>query len=79
MVGGLILYFAFSPTAQRLSVGNYNVGIFPHTVLISMSQALPITRQEMLNIAGVTEAKYERFGQEFLNVTMTYATMLASE
>lgn len=42
--------------------------VFPDASLIEMSVFLPKTKQEMLNITGVGEAKFEKYGERFLSV-----------
>lgn len=38
-----------------------------------MSLNLPETREEMLAIAGVTHANYEKYGRDLLKITGKYA------
>ncbi|XP_028399209.1 uncharacterized protein LOC114522671 [Dendronephthya gigantea] len=38
-----------------------------------MADKLPMTREEMLDIEGVTEYKMETFGSHFLELTLAYA------
>ena len=42
--------------------------IFADVTLRQMAEKLPMTREEMLDIEGVTEYKMDKFGQEFLEV-----------
>ena len=40
-----------------------------------MAQALPVTLQEMALVEGVPQSKIDKFGQEFLTLTMNYASL----
>ena len=40
--------------------------IFSDATLIDMAQKRPMSREQMLNVSGVGEVKYERFGNAFL-------------
>ena len=42
--------------------------IFADVTLRQMAEKLPMTREEMLDIEGVTEYKMDTFGQQFLEV-----------
>ena len=44
-----------------------------------MAQALPVTPDEMRTIDQVTSVRYSKYGEDFLEVTIKYATILASE
>lgn len=46
--------------------------VFGDATLISMSNSYPTTADEMLNISGVGQIKYEKYGQEFINVIEKY-------
>lgn len=46
--------------------------VFPDTTLLEMAAALPRNREEMLSITGVGEYKYERYGQQFLDLIQQY-------
>lgn len=49
------------------------------TTLQDMSQKLPITKEEMLNVQGMTEAKWKNSrGEEFLKVTLKYSSQCTS-
>ena len=37
-----------------------------------MSTYLPVTREEMLEISGVAQAKYEKYGELFIEVIREY-------
>ncbi len=41
--------------------------IFSDKTLIDMCVKLPMNREEMLSVTGVGEAKYEKYGEKFLN------------
>ena len=41
--------------------------IFNDATLIDMAQKRPISREQMLNVSGVGETKFERFGEAFLD------------
>ena len=45
--------------------------IFADVTLRQMADKLPMTREEMLDIEGVTEYKMDKFGQQFLEVCIT--------
>lgn len=57
-------------TAKELSVPAYVV--FTDKTLHEMSAYLPTTREEMLQISGVAQAKYEKFGRQFGEVIKSY-------
>jgi ATP-dependent DNA helicase RecQ len=42
--------------------------VFTDKTLIEMSQRMPVTESEMLDISGVAEAKYRKYGETFINV-----------
>ena len=46
--------------------------IFADKTLILMSKARPHTKAEMLEISGVGEYKYEKYGEEFLNALNSF-------
>lgn len=46
--------------------------IFSDRTLIDMCVKLPMNREEMLNVAGVGERKYEKYGERFLNRIREY-------
>ena len=45
--------------------------IFADVTLRQMADKLPMTREEMLDLEGVTEYKMDQFGQQFLEVCVT--------
>jgi len=47
--------------------------IFSDKVLLEISLKLPKTKDEMLNIAGMGAIKYEKYGEQFLNVCQELA------
>lgn len=57
-------------TARQMHVPAYVV--FTDKTLLEMSTYLPVTRDEMLMISGVAQAKYEKYGQEFMAVIRKY-------
>lgn len=57
-------------TAKNMKVPAYVV--FTDKTLQEMSAYLPVTRDEMLEISGVAQAKYERYGELFMNVIREY-------
>lgn len=57
-------------TARKLHVPAYVV--FTDRTLREMSGYLPATREEMLAITGVAQAKYEKYGRQFLDVIQGY-------
>ena len=46
--------------------------VFTDKTLQEMSTYLPVTRDEMLEISGVAQAKYEKYGELFMNVIREY-------
>jgi len=44
--------------------------IFSDKTLIDMSAKVPKNREEMLNVSGVGEVKFQRYGEAFLNVIL---------
>jgi len=42
--------------------------VFSDAVLIDMAKKRPVGREEMLSVSGVGEAKFEKFGERFLEV-----------
>lgn len=56
--------------ARDLNVPAYVV--FTDKSLLEMSTYLPASKAEMLEIHGVAQAKYERFGEEFMKVISEY-------
>ncbi|MCY6370289.1 DNA helicase RecQ [Clostridium ganghwense] len=56
--------------AQREAVPPYIV--FADSSLKEMSEIVPLNREEMLNIKGVGEKKFEKYGEEFLQVLIHY-------
>ena len=57
-------------TAKNMKVPAYVV--FTDKTLQEMSTYLPVTRDEMLEISGVAQAKYEKYGELFMNVIREY-------
>lgn len=57
-------------TAKNMRVPAYVV--FTDKTLQEMSTYLPVTRDEMLEISGVAQAKYEKYGELFMNVIREY-------
>lgn len=57
-------------TAKNMKVPAYVV--FTDKTLREMSTYLPVTRDEMLEISGVAQAKYEKYGELFMNVIREY-------
>ncbi|MES0489862.1 MAG: DNA helicase RecQ [Leptospirales bacterium] len=53
--------------------------VFNDKTLIEMSSALPVTRTEMLEIGGVGEKKYDRFGKEFIDLCLTFKKELSEK
>ena len=47
--------------------------IFPDTTLQEMAAYLPQNREEMLKINGVGQVKYERYGEQFLEIIKLYS------
>ncbi|MCY6483780.1 DNA helicase RecQ [Clostridium aestuarii] len=56
--------------AQREAVPPYIV--FADSSLKEMSEYVPLIKEEMLNVKGVGEKKFERYGEEFLEVIIEY-------
>ena len=46
--------------------------VFGDATLLSMANTYPTTQQELLNISGVGQVKYERYGQNFIDAIETY-------
>lgn len=57
-------------TARAMRVPAYVV--FTDRTLLEMSGYLPVTREEMLAITGVAQAKYEKYGEQFMSVIREY-------
>ncbi len=57
-------------TARAMHVPAYVV--FTDRTLLEMSGYLPVTRDEMLMITGVAQAKYEKYGEQFMAVIRSY-------
>lgn len=57
-------------TARAMHVPAYVV--FTDRTLLEMSGYLPVTREEMLAITGVAQAKYEKYGEQFMAVIRDY-------
>ena len=57
-------------TARNMHVPAYVV--FADKTLQEMSTYLPVTREEMLEISGVAQAKYEKYGELFIGVIREY-------
>lgn len=57
-------------TARTMHVPAYVV--FTDRTLLEMSGYLPVTREEMLAITGVAQAKYEKYGEQFIAVIQKY-------
>ena len=57
-------------TARAMHVPAYVV--FTDRTLQEMSGYLPVTREEMLAITGVAQAKYEKYGEQFMEVIRRY-------
>ncbi len=57
-------------TARAMHVPAYVV--FTDRTLLEMSGYLPVTREEMLGITGVAQAKYEKYGEQFIAVIRKY-------
>lgn len=57
-------------TARAMHVPAYVV--FTDRTLLEMSGYLPVTREEMLGITGVAQAKYEKYGEQFIAVIKKY-------
>lgn len=67
------LYALRLSVTTRLKLQNPEY-ILPSASLKAMSEQLPTTKQDMLNVEGYTEIKWNLFeGQEFLKVTKEYA------
>ena len=67
-----------------ISASDHNLNLYtavlPNATLQKMSVDLPITREEMLTVDGVTEYKFEVFdGFKFLDITTNYMALKASE
>jgi ATP-dependent DNA helicase RecQ len=46
--------------------------VFSNKTLINMASIKPITRDEMLQVSGVGEVKFDKYGEEFINVVKDY-------
>lgn len=57
-------------TARTMHVPAYVV--FTDKTLLEMSGYMPVTRDEMLGITGVAQAKYEKYGEQFMEVIKRY-------
>ena len=47
--------------------------IFSDRTLVDMCEKMPANREEMLNVSGVGENKFERYGEDFLAVILEFA------
>ncbi|KAK2186381.1 hypothetical protein NP493_202g01036 [Ridgeia piscesae] len=63
--------------SQRLQYKNYT-SVFNNATLQEMASSPPLTLDEMKDIDGVSAYKLAQYGQQFLEVTMKYAVMIAS-
>ena len=50
--------------------------VFNDKTLIDMCAKMPITKSDMLNVSGVGEDKYGKYGERFINVIKEYAKQL---
>jgi hypothetical protein len=58
---------------------NYNTVVLQTDSLRSMARELPLSADEMMKkVEGFTGAKWDKFGQQFLDITTKYYAMLAS-
>lgn len=66
---------------ERLKLLRYNIAIeekiapymiFGDSVLKEMSQFYTTSKEEMLNISGIGEIKYEKYGHKFIEIINTY-------
>lgn len=57
-------------TARAMHVPAYVV--FTDRTLLEMSGYMPVTREEMLAITGVAQAKYEKYGEQFMAIIKGY-------
>lgn len=48
--------------------------VFGDATLKEMSTRIPVTKEQMLEISGVGEVKYQRYGEQFMNIITKYAT-----
>lgn len=46
--------------------------VFGDATLLSMANTYPTTEEEILNISGIGQVKYEKYGQSFINAIETY-------
>ena len=53
--------------------------IFSDKTLIELSDKLPQTKDEMLSINGIGEVKFERYGEEFLNILHNFKDLKATK
>ena len=51
--------------------------ILQSSTIVALYRIMPTSRDEMLNIDGVTENKFTQFGNEFLEVSKMYTFFLA--
>ena len=51
--------------------------IFGDKTLKEMAKALPKTKEEMLDVNGVGEVKFERYGEQFLELLMSYENIIS--
>ena len=59
---------------------NYNTIVLQTAALRAMARDLPLSADEMMTkVEGFTGAKWDKFGQEFLNITTKYYAKLASK
>ncbi|KAI0237350.1 hypothetical protein LSAT2_012148 [Lamellibrachia satsuma] len=62
--------------SQRLQYKNYT-SIFNNATLQEMAASPPLTLDEMKDMDGVSTYKLAQYGQQFLDVTIKYAVMIA--
>lgn len=63
--------------ARRMGIPAYMV--FTDKTLQEMSMYLPTTRDELLSISGVAQAKYDKYGRDFMEIIVQYKKEYAGE
>ena len=66
------------PAGKRENKSSYT-HVFDCKTLQLLSDKLPLTAEEMLQVDGVSQVKLDKYGAEFLKLTMDFMTRLSCE
>lgn len=72
-------FIVFSLCAGKRENKSSFTHVFDLHTLQSLSEVLPVTLEEMLQIDGVSQVKLDKYGQEFLRITLEYMAKLGCE